>query len=244
MSNMVEIMQQVAEKELKQFMITELGVVKAAYPHSDEGDNNNYQCDVELKNRRTDDGSPLLLKMVPVAVPYMGMTCIPNEKDLVVVNFIGGDINAPVITGRLYNDEDRPPVNNESEFQIQHSLKEGGTFKMDAEGIITLTSKSTENIVTVNDDLVSISNEDISLTVDFSTETVSIVSTKDISLKADGKISFEAKEMTMKTDDSIKVEAKELSMKTQAAAKIEAGSSMDIKSSAAMKLKGATIDLN
>ncbi len=244
MSNMLDIMQQVAEKESKPFMITELGIVKAAYPHSDEGDNNNYQCDVELKNRRTDDGSPLLLKMVPVTVPYMGWTCIPNENDLVVVNFIGGDINAPIITGRLYNDEDRPPVNNETEFQIQHSLEEGGTFKMDADGVITLTSKSTENVVTVNDDLVSISNEEVSLTVDFSNETVSIISTKDIELKADNKISFEAKEMTIKTDDSVKLETNELSMKTQAATKIEAGSSMDIKSSAAMKLKGATIDLN
>ena len=229
MSNPVEMMQKIAEKEARYFLSTELGIVKAVFPHSDEGDKNNYQCTIQLKNKRKSDGKPLELKMVPVAVPYMGMTCIPNVKDLVVVSFIGGDINAPVITGRLYNDQDRPPVNKEKEFQIQHSLAEGGWIKIDAEGTITMTSKNEENIVTINDDKASVSNEKMTLEVDFSSEKISIVSTKDIEMKADGNIN---------------IEAKELKIKTQAAIKLEAGSSMDIKSSAGMKLKGATIDLN
>ena len=229
MSEMVEIIQNVAAKEAKNYLNTELGIVTAVFPHSDEGDKFNYQCTVKLKNKRTEDGKPLELKMVPVAVPYMGMTCIPNVNDLVILNFIGGDIHAPVITGRLYNDEDRPPVNNEKEFKIQHNLKEGGSLKIDAEGAITLTSKSEENIVTINDDKVSITNEKLKLEIDFSGEKISIASTKDIEIKADG---------------SFTIEAKELNIKTQAAVKLEAGSSLDIKSSAAMKLKGATIDLN
>jgi uncharacterized protein involved in type VI secretion and phage assembly len=37
---------------------------------------------------------------------------IPNVGDLVVVAFVGGHINAPIILGRLYNDEDLPPKND------------------------------------------------------------------------------------------------------------------------------------
>ena len=30
-----------------------------------------------------------------------------------LVQFVAGDVNAPVIVGRLYNDEDRPPENED-----------------------------------------------------------------------------------------------------------------------------------
>ena len=229
MNDIVGMMQQVAEKELLSLLINELGIVTEVFPHQEESDKDNYQCTVQLKNRHTDDGKPLELKKVPVSVPYIGMTCIPNVNDLVIVSFIGGDIHAPVITGRLYNDQDIPPVNKEKEFQIRHSLKEGGSIKIDGEGVITVTSKNEKNIVTVNDDKVSVSNEKMIFEIDFSSEKITITSTGDIGLKADGAMTLEAKE---------------LNVKTQAAVKIEAGSTMDLKASAPMKLKGATIDLN
>ena len=46
---------------------------------------------------------------MPVATGRLGAVAIPAVGELVLVQFVGGDINAPVITGRLYNDEDRPP---------------------------------------------------------------------------------------------------------------------------------------
>ena len=229
MNELVNIVQQVAQKEGNTLLSTELGLVTAVFPHADEGDSHNYQCTITLKNRTTPQGEPLELKQVPVAVPYMGLTCIPNVQDLVLVQFIGGDINAPVITGRLYNDQDRPPVNNEHEFQLMHNIKEGGTLKIDAEGVITLTSKSEENVLTVNDDKISISNEKLTIEVDFSGEKITVTSTKDIEVSADGTLA---------------VSANEINLKSKAAMTIEAGSTLDIKSSAAMKLKGATIDLN
>lgn len=229
MSHLVDLMQDIAAAEAHRPLTSELAVVTAVHPHADEGDKDNYGCTVTLKNRLTADGKPLELKQVPVAVPYIGMTCIPNVDDLVIVQFLGGDVHAPVITHRLYNDADRPPVNLESEFQIKHKLDTGGTLKIDAEGVITLTSKSEENVVTINDEQVAIANESMSLVVDFSSETIALTSTKDITLKADGNVA---------------IEGKEVALKSQAAMKIEAGAGMDIKASAAMKVKGATIDLN
>ncbi len=48
--------------------------------------------------------------MTPVATSRVGSVSIPAVGDLVMVQFIGGDINAPVIIGSLYSDEARPPV--------------------------------------------------------------------------------------------------------------------------------------
>ncbi|MEM9337539.1 MAG: phage baseplate assembly protein V [Bacteroidota bacterium] len=229
MNEVVEIMQQVAQREANTQLTTELATVTEVFPHAADDDKDNYQCTVELKNHHTPDGAPLICPRVPVAVPYLGLTCIPNIGDLVLVQFIGGDINAPVITSRLYNDEDRPPANEEGEFQLQHSLKEGGTLKLDKEGVLTLTSKSEENVFTLDDEKVTITNEKLMLEIDFSGEKISIRSTGDIELTADGNLSLSGNEV---------------SIESKAALKMDAGSSLDMSSSAAMKLKGATIDLN
>ena len=100
-----ETVRRIAQAELRQIRTAELAVVKDQHAHEGASDNDNYACDVELRN------SGLALKQVPVATGQVGAVNIPAVGDLVLVQFIGGDINAPVITGRFYNDQDRPPVN-------------------------------------------------------------------------------------------------------------------------------------
>ncbi len=230
LSNIIKQMQQVAQKEVKRIYTTELGIVTEIFPHSDESDKDNYQCTVKLKNIKQDDGSDFLLKKVPVLTSYIGMACIPNVDDLVLLSFISGNINAPIITGSLYNDIDRPPVNNEKEFLIKQSNTEGGFIKIDAEGKIYLTSKNEENVLLLEDDTISISNEKQSIIVDFSGDKISITSDKDLELVASkGKILLDAKEIEIKSSSSMA---------------IESGADAEIKSSAGMVIKGSTIDLN
>jgi uncharacterized protein involved in type VI secretion and phage assembly len=45
----------------------------------------------------------------------VGSVAIPNTGDLVLVQFLNGDIHSAVITGRLYNDQDRPPQSKSGE---------------------------------------------------------------------------------------------------------------------------------
>ena len=59
--------------------------------------------------------SGIVLRNVPVATSRIGAVAIPAVGELVLVQFVGGDINAPVIVGRLYNDEDRPPENEDGQ---------------------------------------------------------------------------------------------------------------------------------
>lgn len=139
MESVIAIMKDIAAREAAKIYTTELGVVTAVFPHADEGDKDNYACSVKLKNR--DD---LELRQVPVATPHIGWANIPNVGDLVVLTFIGGDLNAPVIIGRLYNDEDRPPKNDKDQvvFGAMESViittKKGTKIEIDSDGNVTI----------------------------------------------------------------------------------------------------------
>ena len=105
MLSLFETIQRIVQAELGRVRTAELAVVQEQHPHADDGDADNYACTVQLRN------SGIILKQVPVATARIGTASIPAVGDLVLVQFVGGDVNAPIITGSLYNDEDRPPAN-------------------------------------------------------------------------------------------------------------------------------------
>lgn len=104
-----DTIRRIVQEEVARSRSAELAVVQEQHPHADESDMDNYACTVALRN------SEIVLRQVPVATQRIGAAAVPAVGDLVLVQFIGGDINAPVITGRLYNDEDRPPVNTDQQ---------------------------------------------------------------------------------------------------------------------------------
>jgi phage baseplate assembly protein gpV len=106
----VSLIQAVVRDQLRAFKTCDLGIVSTVYAHESASDKNNYECDVRLRD------SGLELKRVPVSTQRMGAVAIPNVKDLVLVQFLNGDVHSAVITGRLYNDEDRPPEAKPHEF--------------------------------------------------------------------------------------------------------------------------------
>ena len=104
---LLETIQRIVRQELGQVRTAEIGTVSDQHAHTGASDTDNYACTVELRN------SGLVLKRVPVATPQIGAVAIPAVGDLVLVQFVNGDINAPIITGRLYSDAMRPPVNDD-----------------------------------------------------------------------------------------------------------------------------------
>lgn len=154
MDSIVSVMQQIAAREAEKIYTTELGVVTAIFPHAGESDRDNYQCSVKLKNRKDAGGSDFELRKVPVATGHIGLANIPNVGDLVLVSFIGGDINAPVIIGRLYNDEDKPPVNDKEQVvldrveSIKITMKGGTVIEVDKDGNVKIQAKGD---VVIND---------------------------------------------------------------------------------------------
>jgi uncharacterized protein involved in type VI secretion and phage assembly len=101
---LLETIQGIVQSELGRVRTSELAVVQDVHPHADDSDKDNYACTVALRD------SGIVLSHVPVATSRIGTVSIPAVGELVLVQFIGGSVNAPIVTGRLYNDEDRPPV--------------------------------------------------------------------------------------------------------------------------------------
>jgi len=107
--NLIETIKKIVEQEVKKIHTMELGIIESVFPHSSDSDMDNYECSVKLRDKDVE------LRKVPVSTGHIGLSNIPHVGDLVLVSFINGDINSPVITGRLYNDNERPPTSEMEE---------------------------------------------------------------------------------------------------------------------------------
>ncbi len=161
--SIVGIMKKVAQHEAQKIYTTELGIVTAVFPHTTDSDKDNYECSVKLKNKKQPDGSDFELRKVPVATPQIGLVNIPKVGELVTLAFIGGDINAPIILGRLYNDQDRPPKNDTGQLVLTQldsltiKMNSGTTVEIDSGGNIKINASGD---VTINDGSKGAARED------------------------------------------------------------------------------------
>ncbi len=107
-----DTIRRIVQEELGQVRTAELAVVEEQ--HADE-----FATSVKLRD------SGIVLRKVPVATPRIGAVSLPAVGDLVLVQFVGGNVNAPIVTGRLYNDEDRPPANDDAQSILHLPLDAG-----------------------------------------------------------------------------------------------------------------------
>jgi uncharacterized protein involved in type VI secretion and phage assembly len=216
--SVVELIRAIVRDELQRLHLGDLGVVTSVFPHSSDGDTNNYECNVQIKN------SGLELRKVPVATPTTGVAAIPNVQDLVLVTYVGGDANAPVVIGRLYNDEQRPPVNLANEIvhhlpldadddsALHAAIRSGGDHDPKRQIELKMGSKLTARLT----------DDDPRIVLETDKATIEIAASGDVKIESQGKLQIKASGgLDLKSDGSINIEA-----------------------SGAMKLKGATIDLN
>jgi uncharacterized protein involved in type VI secretion and phage assembly len=119
MSRLIDIVRHVVQQEMAHNRGAAMGVVTTLFPHEAEDDENNYEVNVRLKYEE------LELRRVPMAVTHMGVAVPPRVGDLVLVQFINGDMNQPVVTGRFYHDGERPPLHHQDEFLYEQRLTDG-----------------------------------------------------------------------------------------------------------------------
>jgi len=112
-SDLVATLRAIVRHELATLRMPELGLVTAAFSREAEGSDGNHQVNVRLQ------GSGLELQRAPVAVGRLGFSSLPRVGDLVVVSFLDGDLNAPVVLGSLYDEERRSPVGTATELVYQ-----------------------------------------------------------------------------------------------------------------------------
>lgn len=151
MSDLMHILRAVIREELKALRLGDIAVVTATMPHAD-GDDHNYECNVKLREL------DLELRNVPIATPHIGMVSAPREGDLVLLSYVGGDPNRPVVVGRLYSDEAGPPVHAADEWRVETPLAGKTSLAIDKDQSVVITAG--KNVITIKqDDIIEISGE-------------------------------------------------------------------------------------
>jgi phage baseplate assembly protein gpV len=116
---LLNLIQRVVHQELARQRTSLLGVVTEVFPHEVENDENNYETNVRLKHE------DLELRRVPLAVGHIGIAAPPRVGDLVLVQFVNGDLNQPVVTGRFYHADDRPPLHQADDILFEQRVPDG-----------------------------------------------------------------------------------------------------------------------
>jgi uncharacterized protein involved in type VI secretion and phage assembly len=156
---------------------------------------------------------------VPMGGKERGTYFLPEVDDEVLVAFEHGDPRFPYVLGALWNGKDAPPADNADGKNNLRLIKSrsGHVIKLndeDGKETIEIVDKSGKN----------------SIVIDTAKNTLTITTDKDIALAA--------------TQGTIKLEAQKIELKSSADTKIEAGAGMDVKASATLNVKGATVNLN
>jgi uncharacterized protein involved in type VI secretion and phage assembly len=151
----------------------------------------------------------------PMAGAGRGMFFLPEKDDEVLVAFEQDDITRPYVLGALWNGQDKPPETNANMRVIKS--RSGHSVRLDdTDGAekIEIIDKSGENGVTI----------------DTKSNTISIKSTQDVVIEAPrGKISLRAKSVELKSTAETNVEAQ---------------TTMDVKASGTMTIKGRRVNIN
>ncbi len=209
MSGLVDTIQAIIREELRHLYLAELGVVTDLHEHGSAGDKNNYACSVRLRDNGLD------LAFVPIATPRVGFSALPNVGDLVLVQFLGGDPNAPVVTGRFYSEAARPPVAAAGECVYESpdakasgvrraylKLPNGAMLTWDDDALL-LESGATKLTIKHDGEVVLESADKV--TVKSTSDTV-VESQGALSLKATGDVSLEGMNVAIKAQASAQIE--------------------------------------
>jgi phage baseplate assembly protein V len=176
-SELISILRAIVRDELRSLRLGDLAVVSAVSPHSDEGDAHNHECDVKLRE------GGLELKRVPLATPHVGMASAPRVGELVLLSYVGGDPNRPIVVGRLYSDEARPPKHKADEWRVE-ATPGGTSLAIDQEGSAILTAGKT--LLTLKKD-----------------GTVELQGNEDLKLQVQGNVSLQCTDCTIDASGKI-----------------------------------------
>jgi len=187
-----ESIQQIVREEVSRIRTAELATVQSQHPHASASDTDNYACTVVLRD------SGIVLSQVPVATERIGSASIPKVGELVLVQFLNGDVNAPVIVGRLYNDDDRPPPNDDGQAILHLPLGASDDQAVHLE----VHSDSRKAILKLGSGLdVTVQDDDPVIKVD-------VGGNAGLTIGKDGSVKIESSgALSIKSDADIKIEA-------------------------------------
>ena len=236
---MVEVIRKIVEAEIRKIHVAELGVVTSIFPHASDSDKDNYECNVKLKN------TGLELQKVPIATQHIGLAHIPKVDEMVLVTFLNGDINAPILIGRMYTAEDRPPANDGEEIIYIPPYSENAKLRR-----IHMELPS-GIILSVTDDILNVEAGKTTLKINRDGN-IEVESNEKVSITASGEMTFTADKITIESKQDMNIKAgKNATIKGESGVKMESPATLDIKAKTAnieatapLTLKGATVNIN
>jgi len=191
-----------------------LGVVQSVFHDQD------YSCTVTLRE------SGVVLPKVPIATGLIGSVALPAERDLVVIVFLGGDIHAPVVVGRLYNEQIAPPEHQPGNLVAVLPGGEKDTNKNfqlkvatpgDSRSLLITLDGSVKMEIEINDSGIRFQAQDTKLTLEQSSSsdgkatlavgesTITVEQAGDITIQAKGTLKLKASQIEITSDSTVKV---------------------------------------
>lgn len=177
----------------------------------------------------------MVLPRVPIASSFMGSVTLPRENDLVVVLFLGGDLHAPVVVGRLYNEAVLPPVHGPGELVV--SLP-GGEEESDQrlELRVTTPGDGSRSLLLVLDGSVRVEMEVKDDGIRLQAQDAMVHLSQSGSNDGKVEVSVGESSIVLEQGGDVTVEAQsKLTLKAQ---------QIEIAGDATVKIAGQTIDLN
>ena len=180
MSELLTILQGMIQDELKSLRLGDIAVVTANRPKTSEDDTHHHTVDVKLRHVE------LELLAVPICTPHIGMVSAPRVGDLVLLTYVNGDPNHPIVVGRLHSNEAPPPLHEDNEWRVEAPFQGNSSIAIDKEESVVIPAG--ETVVTVRSDgSVEIAGkEDFVVKVDGNVQ----LECADAEIKASGKISL------------------------------------------------------
>ena len=194
MSTFVGVMSEVARRELAAHRSLALGVVTDAFSNEGAKGDHHLDCNVRLH------GSELVLQHVPVAVARPGLSALPRVGDLVVLGFLDGDVNGPVLLGSIHA-ADMPSPDAKADEVVYEVPDAGG----DARRLEIRLPNG--NLLTVKDDTVTVDMGGTKIVVE-SGGAITFEADGDISMRTKGNLSLEAQgNIDIKASGNVSLEA-------------------------------------
>ena len=146
---------------------------------------------------------------------------IPPEGALVLVQFIGGDVNAPVVTGTFYTDEDRPPVNADGQviWNLPADASPDDALRLE----VSSTDKKSVLLKLASAVTIEIKDDDPAVSID-------VGGNAQVTIDSDGKVAITS--------------SQSLEVKASSDVKLEAQGNFELKAGGNMTIKGSVINLN
>ncbi len=156
----------------------------------------------------------------PMAGAGRGVSLLPDVDDEVLVAFENGDPRSAFVLGALWNGVDKPPSEKDSDSDNNLLV-----VKSRSGHLVVIDDTSGAERIEIRD-----KTEKNRLVIESASNSIRIETDGDITLKA--------------TKGTITLDAKSIAVKSSAEAKVEAGSTIDLKASGTLTVKGATVNIN